>query len=103
MAYDHEQEEQTFVNAITQYQNVLSSKYLAGVDDQISEAASGREELPDDNSYKAQADIYFHVADDCRQGMRQYHFYECLQPCSLQRIYQFDFSGIYRHKAAVQA
>ena len=39
-------------------------KYLAGVDDQVSQTGTAGEKLTDDDTYQTQADVYLHAADD---------------------------------------
>lgn len=85
------------------YQNAFPSKYLAGINDQISQAVSCGEEFPDDDTYQAEAYIYFHIADDRRDGTWQYHLCQCMEAIAAQSIDQLDLAGIHRGEAGVEA
>jgi len=85
------------------YQNASPSKYLAGIDDQISQSVSCRQEFSDDHPHQAQSDIDLHIADDCRDGARQHHLRQCMEPVAAQGIDQLNFAGIHCGEAGVKA
>lgn len=85
------------------YQNASSSKYLAGIYDQISQPVSCRQEFSYDDAHQAQSDINLHIADDSRYRAWQYHLRQCVEAVSAQCVDQLDLPGIDGGEAGVKA
>ena len=84
------------------HQEPIHLEHLAGVDDEIPQAASGRQEFSDDDSYQAQADIDLHVADDGGDGTWQHHLDKGLQPTPPEGVDQLDLPRVHSGEAGVQ-
>ena len=91
------------MNNITQYQNASPSKHLAGIYNQIPKPVSCRQKFPDNYPYKTQPDIYFHIADDRRDGAWQYYLWQGMEAVAAQGINQFDFTWVNGGEAGVKA
>lgn len=77
-------------------------KYLAGVNDQISQSVPRRKEFPDHYPDQAQPDIDFHIAYYSGDRAGKYHFKKGVPPCSVQGIDEFDLFPVNSGEAGVQ-
>ena len=84
------------------HQKPIHLKDLTGVDDEITEPVFGSQEFTDDNTYKAQPDVYLHIADDRRDRAGNNDFGQCLKFVSLQGVNKLYFTRIHCCKAGVQ-
>ena len=71
------------------HKNPSEFKGLASIDDEIPEAFPGTNELADDNTYQAEADVYFHNTDDQRNRSWQNDFYQFFFFVASQSFNQF--------------
>ena len=78
-------------------------EYLGAVDDQIAKPPSCSQKFPDDDTYKSQADIDLHTAQDKRNGAWQDHLKESVPAAAAQRVDQFAHLGIHLAEACEQA
>ncbi len=72
------------------HQQPIHFEDLTGVDDQVAESVSGGEKFSDDDTDQTQTDVDFHVADDRRNGTRQYDFCQRMAFGAVERVDQFD-------------
>ena len=75
---------------------------LAAIDDQITETGIGGEEFTDDDTYQAQTDIDFHIADDGRDTGRKDNIAHSVFPGAAEGADQQQFISIYMRKGSVQ-
>ena len=84
------------------HKNPGEFKGLASIDDEISEAFPGTDELADDNTYQTEANVYFHNTDDQRKGSWQNNFCQFFFFVASQSFNQFQFFRICLAETGVQ-
>src|SRR5699024_7697593 len=70
--------------------------------DQISKPFSGCQKFTDDDTDKAETNVYLHVADNGRYGRRQHDFGKGMQGCTMEGVDQLEFIFIRPCKAGVK-
>ena len=75
---------------------------MAGVNDQIPQPVSCRQEFPDHHPHQAQSDIDLHIADDRRHRAWQNDFEQRVPSVSVEGIDELDLFLVHSGEAGIQ-